>query len=344
MLIRRFRETCSELMLFPFASPFVLAEMGPGLSSRKILDRLQGSVLSLFPLRFAQGTETVLSTDSQPAVSRLHEIYRRLRSAREGRLPALALAKREAKRVREIYRASRRYSQARDDVASSFQVSRLRQMIDAARFSFSENIDLGSYYKFSYFLSGNWKRRTEYIHHQEIVLLLEKLNAAISSKDSEDLVDKRRFTARIEKANLPGIPIVGSFEHGITLLEPSEDVFGKSDLFSKPVDRWCGEGAFRWTAEGDGYAGPDGAHKTLPQLAEALRLASKDGLRHLAEVYHEPSSAPADFRQGLVHLQNSDDQISGGLSTASTCSLSNATWRADRGQFRGRRIGRTGGP
>ena len=218
-----------------------------------------------------------MGTDSRSAVSRLHEIYRRLRTAREGRLPAFALAKREAKRVREIYRASRRYSQARDDVASGFQVSRPRQMIDAARFSFSENIDLGSYYKFSYFLSDNWKRRAEYIHHQEIVLLLENLNAAISSRDSEDLADKRRFAVRIEKANLPGIPTAGSFEHGITLLEPSEDVLGKGDLFSKPVDRWCGEGAFRWTARADGYAGPDGAHKTLPQLAEALRLASKDG-------------------------------------------------------------------
>ena len=219
-----------------------------------------------------------MGADTRSAV-RLHEIYRRLRSARDGRgrIAALTLAKREAKRVIEIYRASRSYSQARDDVASRFQVSRRRQMIDAARFSFSENIDLGSYYKFSYFLSGNWKRRTEYIHHEEIVLLLDKLNAAVSSKDSEDLDDKRRFTARIEKANLPGIPIVGSFEHGTTLLEIGKDVSGKGDLFSKPVDRWCGEGAFRWAAEADDYAGPDGAHKTLPQLAEALRSASKDG-------------------------------------------------------------------
>jgi hypothetical protein len=188
----------------------------------------------------------------------------------------MALAKREAKRVREIYRASRRYSQDRDDVASSLQVSRLRQMIDAARFSFTENIDLGSYYKFSFFLSGNWKRRAEYIHHQEINLLLKNLNAAISPKDTEDLRDKRRFAARIEKTNLPGIPIIGSFENGITLLKPSEDVVGKGDLFSKHVDRWCGDGASRWTAHAGAYAGPDGARKTLPQLAEALRLESKD--------------------------------------------------------------------
>ena len=162
-------------------------------------------------------------------------------------------------------------------MASSFQVSRLRQMIDAARFSFSEKIDLASYYRFSFFLSGNWKRRADYIHHQEMWLLLKRLNAAISSNDTRDLKDKRRFAARIEKANLPGIPIIGSFEDGITLLEPGEDDVGKDDLFSKPVDAWCGEGAFRWTARAGGYAGPDGAHMTLPQLAEALRLVSKGG-------------------------------------------------------------------
>ena len=145
-----------------------------------------------------------MDIESRPAVSRLHEIYRRLRSAGEGRLPAYALAKREAKRVRDIYRASRTYSQARDDAASSFQVSRLRQMIDATRFTLRENIDPASYYKFSFFLSENWKRRGEYIHIQEHALVLEKLHAAISSKDCEDLLDKRRFTARIEKANLPG--------------------------------------------------------------------------------------------------------------------------------------------
>ncbi len=192
-------------------------------------------------------------------------------------MPASARAKQEARRVREIYRASRRYSQARDDVASIFRISRLRQMVAAARFSFSEDIDLGSYYKFSLFLPDNWKRRAEYIHHQEICLLLEKLNTAIRSRDSKDLADKRRFATRIEKAYLPGIPIAGSFEHGITLLEPSEDAVGEGDLFSKPVDRWCGEGAFRWRVLADGYAGPDGARKTLPQLTDALRLESKDG-------------------------------------------------------------------
>lgn len=181
------------------------------------------------------------------------------------------------RRVREIYRATRRYSEARDDVASSFQVSRPRLMIDAARFSFSEDIDLGSYYKFSFHLPDSWKRRADYIHHQEMWLLLKTLNAAVSPKDTEDLKDKRRFTARIEQANLPGIPIIGSFEHGATLLEPREDISGNGDLFSKPVDGWCGDGAFRWTARAGGYAAPDGAHKTLSQLAEALRLASRDG-------------------------------------------------------------------
>ena len=78
------------------------------------------------------------------------------------------------------------------------------------------------------------------------------------------------------------------------MLEPSEDVLGKGDLFSKPADGWQGEGAFRWTARADGYAGPDGAHKTLPQLAEALRLASEDGSSIILQscITNHPSLLP----------------------------------------------------
>src|SRR5262245_3221566 len=87
------------------------------------------TIIAVRLVSFAQGTETVLDAPSPSAVIGLHEIYRQLRSEGEGRLPVLALAKREAKRAKEIYRASRKYSQARDDVASSFRVSRVRQLI-----------------------------------------------------------------------------------------------------------------------------------------------------------------------------------------------------------------------
>jgi hypothetical protein len=100
-----------------------------------------------------------VTKDAQSAVRGLHEIYRRLRWPNEGSLSAVARARREVRRAKKIHQASRRFSREREDVASTFRVSRLRQLVDSARFSFAENIDLESYYRFSLFLPENCKRR-----------------------------------------------------------------------------------------------------------------------------------------------------------------------------------------
>jgi hypothetical protein len=134
----------------------------------------------------------------------------------------------------------------------------------------------GSYFEYSFFLRERWPRRWDYLHYDELWSLLAWLNNKLGPEDAADLSDKRRFHDRAAQAGLPIIPILAEFDAGAIVGKRSLD-HSASDLFSKPADRWHGDGARLWQRGADGsYSGDHGSRFTLAEVYETLSSLSVD--------------------------------------------------------------------
>lgn len=215
------------------------------------------------------------------ATIELHKIYQTLieRDTQKRRggvvIARLRAAQRAAKSLRS---AALVLGDKSREVSGRYGVSRLRRLLHSWFFSYEMQLHPGSYYKHSLFLPANWRRRKEYIFHEEICTLLPFLNAAVNPKDAADLTDKRRFSRRIARAGLPGIKILAEFEHGTAIKTPTSEEKFEGDLFSKPVDRYCGEGASLWLAQADGtYLGRGSRRVRMLELLRELESQSTSG-------------------------------------------------------------------
>jgi hypothetical protein len=93
--------------------------------------------------------------------------------------------------------------------------------------------------------------------HDEIGAVLNDVNTRMSAADTEILFDKRAFLRRCLEADLPAIPIVAEFEAGTCTEVDPDPALRQVDLFSKFANRYCGEGAARWTYESGRYRNGD---------------------------------------------------------------------------------------
>jgi hypothetical protein len=143
----------------------------------------------------------------------------------------------------------------------------LRQLHQLPRFLAQFRVDPDAYYRYG--LYRDWKRRAQYMFHDEIVAVLNDINARTSAADTEILFDKRAFRQRCREAGLPTIPIFAEFDAGVCQDVDRDDVHLQADLFSKFANRYCGEGAALWTYE-DGRYRNRGELLTLGELKSLL--------------------------------------------------------------------------
>jgi hypothetical protein len=139
------------------------------------------------------------------------------------------------------------------------------------RFIAQFRVDPDAYFRYS--LHRDWKRRADYVFHDEIVAVLNDVNSRVSAADTSTLSDKRAFSERCRDAGLPTIPTLAEFENGACREVDCGNDFASRDLFSKFANRYCGEGAAHWRCEGTRYRNGD-ALLTLPELKALLASRS----------------------------------------------------------------------
>jgi hypothetical protein len=133
--------------------------------------------------------------------------------------------------------------------------AKLRQFHQVPRFVAQFRVDPDAYYRYG--LYRGWKLRAQYMFHDEIVAVLNDINARMSAADTEILSDKRAFFRRCREVGLPAIPILAEFEGGVCKDVDRKDTDPRIDLFSKFANRYCGEGAARWSYAGGSYRNGD---------------------------------------------------------------------------------------
>ena len=102
------------------------------------------------------------------------------------------------------------------------------------------------------------------------------------------LDDKRRFFAECKRFGLPAIPIVAEFEDGKLKHwgEGIDNRLPKTDLFAKPANGKCANGAMLYTYEPPGfYRCHDGTLKTGDELMVGLAESSREQPYILQERY-----------------------------------------------------------
>jgi hypothetical protein len=215
------------------------------------------------------------------ATQYLHGLHRRIVRARFGRSGTGRL-KRMAKRavvpiywyVQPIVQAIPAVRLQHKSVKSAYGVGTIRQLLGCVAFTASFRTGASSYFEYRLFLRERWARRSQYLYHDEMWLLLAWLNRELGPRDAADLSDKRCFHDRASRAGLPVIPILAEFDCGAISRKASADN-PASDLFSKFADRWDGEGVRAWRRGADGsYSDNQGSHLTLSELYEKLRALS----------------------------------------------------------------------
>ena len=215
------------------------------------------------------------------ATEYLHGLHRRIVKARFGKSGNSRL-KRMAKRavapvywyVQPVMRAIPAVRSQRKSVKSAYGVGTMRQLAGCVAFTASFRAGASAYFEYRLFLRECWARRSEYLYHDEMWLLLAWLNRELGPRDAADLSDKRRFHDRASRAGLPVIPVLAEFDCGAILRKASADN-PPSDLFSKFADRWDGEGVRAWRRAADGsYSDDQGSRLTLSELYGKLSVLS----------------------------------------------------------------------
>jgi hypothetical protein len=209
----------------------------------------------------------------ETATDYLHGLHRRIVRARFGRSGNSRLKRMVKRAVAPLYWYVQPVVQAipavrlqSKSVKSAYGVGTIRQLAGCVAFTASFRAGASSYFEYRLFLREYWARRSEYLYHDEMWLLLAWLNRELGPRDAADLSDKRRFHDRASRVGLPVIPVLAEFECGAILRKASAGN-PASDLFSKFADRWDGEGARAWRRGADGtYADDQGAHLTVSQL------------------------------------------------------------------------------
>jgi hypothetical protein len=185
----------------------------------------------------------------------LRAMYRVLLSQhrRHLTLPAPARGLERLKRpLRPAYNLLRLIRQQGRAVAGEFGVGFARQLVELLRLQRELGVKPETYYRFRLFLDQNWRRRHEFVSLEENILLLHYLNQEFGNGDDADLVDKARFFRRMQKTGLPIIPILAEIRGGHIEEHCAVSQYPSTDLFSKPSDRYCGQGSARWRLQPDG--------------------------------------------------------------------------------------------
>jgi hypothetical protein len=181
-----------------------------------------------------------------PGMQALHTHYRRLRFGPPGSTDARGrrLDRSWWWHTDPVYRGLRAFGET-----VSVHPRKVRQLFQVPLFAAQFRVDPQAYYQ--YRLYDRWARRRDYVFHDEIVVLLNALNARLSPQDTAELSDKRLFHDRCVSARLPAIPIIAAFERGARCGEMPADP--RRDLFAKFANRYCGEGASSWRYRDGAY-------------------------------------------------------------------------------------------
>jgi len=216
------------------------------------------------------------------AVAYLHRLHRRITWTRFGRSGNSRL-KRIAKRsvapiywyVKPVVEAGAEVKARYRAVKSAYGVGMIDQLVGCVAFTASFRACPSSYFDYRLFLKERWPLRGDYLYYDELWLLLAWLNSELGPRDAADLSDKRKFYARASRVGLPVIPVLAEFDAGVILHNRPPRELPAADLFSKPADRWHGEGARVWLRQADGsYSGDPGSRHTAAELYETLRSQS----------------------------------------------------------------------
>jgi hypothetical protein len=155
-------------------------------------------------------------------------------------------------------------------VRSDHGVSLFRQLTYLAWYRLRFGLDPISYYRFQLYRSERRGRASEFVQTSDVGRVLRWL---VRSTPGYPAVfrDKRVFDRWCREHGLPSIPTLAEFEDG-RLVRASEVRLPRCDLFSKPSNGQCGQGAKRWT-----FDGTDRWHDSPPYSYTDLGL-----LDHLA--------------------------------------------------------------
>jgi hypothetical protein len=153
------------------------------------------------------------------------------------------------KPIRPWYELFRPICRSGAVVRDEYQISLQTQLTECRRLAQTIKVRPESYYTFRLFLPENQYRWSEYLYHEENTSILSALNKNAPT-DTATLTNKKAFFIRARSAGLPVIPVLAEIQsRGAHQFSTVDHLEG---LFSKPIDRWCGEGATIWRRAADG--------------------------------------------------------------------------------------------
>lgn len=158
--------------------------------------------------------------------------------------------------------------------------SLLSQFIFQQRLSVRYNIPPESYYMYQFYLHHDVDVCIGYLYDRQIHLLLSFLQKATTTFESRLMEDKLAFFRHCQKHHLYTPLILACFEkNAVDYVGIQKDTpLPEFDLFSKPTEGMCGEGASRWFYKGhDAYENDAKETFTGQELLDHLSQLSLSG-------------------------------------------------------------------
>jgi hypothetical protein len=201
-----------------------------------------------------------------------------------------ALIKRPARIAREAWHAVATHGTAVRDVHGT---PLWTQRLQIAWLGLRRGLDPESYYRFWLFRADRRRIAHLFIQQHEAGLLYRVLAVREAMHDFSITEDKRLFAEWCREHSLPTIPVLAEFVDGAMVVPESLLSLPVTDLFSKPIDSYGGEGATRWRYAGHGtWRAPDGAACDRRGLIAALVEQSKErGILLQTCIDNDPSVA-----------------------------------------------------